>query len=743
VVQKVGFSTLTLLQRGDGGSTVSYGDNMANLATVELLSCLLQAEAISSTRLQDQWLLLCDDFNSWVVAIGYEGRRGAASTGVLQNLTLSSHLSKAVSTLLNAIISLLTDLKATAHETDSQDHDYGASSDDDNASEEKRFELVEESISDLHALVPALLNPAPHDALNDTIYASISISQTFDQNHVDAKFPDAEVVLRQRLSRLNWSRRVLRTSSRLKAEQPRQAIPDPAPLERFEQSSAAIPPSIRSPPSVAADTTTLPPQTVLSTDPSTFQSAQSLFEPPPRDLDLQSSLGSMTSYAATTRSTDDKTIPVPHPPNGCLEGLPFQCTICFREIRDVKSKKGWKRHVFRDLKPYVCTFGGCRTRDVMYASRSEWFEHEIKVHRGRLLCFPPCQRFFETQDEFHPHLRDYHFADISVEQRRLLCDLRWSRTLSDEPVECPLCKETFAMPARLEKHLGGHLEQIALFTLPSQDRADDDIDSSGDDDDDSEDNDEEQSTGGAIVSDLEMDFSEKMSLFDRPDPSTRADGGTEPVSVPDHVVQGLPYCRTAGKPAVLWDPRTWVPERPFICTSQCGETFDTRLKWLAHEHLNFPKAWWVCKLCSEGFPRRDRLRDHKKTAHGDWNIVTTERRGVPFPVDFSQRCTFGCRNVFFNDLSTCLDHFQGHVRSSVAELREKQKQESMSSQSRTAKDISSRQISYTSGAVAVQQTQQNPKELRTTQSGWVSKNPYAVNPFYYDYGGSFFDEGPY
>jgi hypothetical protein len=661
------------LQPGVEGFTVFSGENMAHMSTVGRLSRLLQAEAVSSTHLQEKWRLICSDFNSWVVATGYEERRATASTAVPQTLTLSSHLSKAISTLLNAIISLLTDFKAILDETDSQFCDDRASSDNGDALEETRLELVEDSISDLHALIPALLNPAPHDAITDARYASISISQTLDQNHLDAKFPGAESVLRQRLSRLNWSRRVLRTSSQVKAEQPQQGISNPLapPIGLVEQSPVTVPPSIQSPPSAGAATTILPPQTMLSTDPSTLQSAQSLFEQPQQDLESQSSVGSMTSYAATTRQTDDKTIPIPYPPRGCLEGLPFQCTICFRRIHDVKTKRRWKRHVFRDLRPYVCTFGGCWTQDVMYDSRREWFKHEIKAHRSRLPCFPPCQQSFEREDDFYHHLCESHSAGISIEQTRLLCELRWSRTtLPDELVECPLCDdEAFTNPAKLEKHLGGHLEQIALFVLPRQDRTTDENDSSGGDDDDSEDSEEQNSTKATIASGREMDFSEKMNLFDRPDSCAGSDGGQQPVYVPDHVAKGLPYCRRTGKPAVMWDSQVWDPRRPFICTSQCGETFDSRSKWLAHEQLNFPKDWWVCKLCSEGFPRRDRLRDHKKKIHGDPSIVAVERRDVPFPVDFSQRCNFGCTDVFFNDLSTFLDHFQEHIRSSVAEFQ--------------------------------------------------------------------------
>jgi hypothetical protein len=139
---------------------------------------------------------------------------------------------------------------------------------------------------------------------------------------------------------------------------------------------------------------------------------------------------SQTSYAPTLLEGGNA-ITVPPPPKESANEQPFECPYCFF-ITTIKNKRSWARHVFRDIMPYVCIFAGCSTPSRLYDSRREWYEH----------------------------LTDSHISPSSA----------------GELHECALCREAGFSTLSLERHLGRHLEELALFALPRS-VGDDDIDS--------------------------------------------------------------------------------------------------------------------------------------------------------------------------------------------------------------------------------------------------------------------------
>ena len=129
---------------------------------------------------------------------------------------------------------------------------------------------------------------------------------------------------------------------------------------------------------------------------------------------------SQTSYAPSLRST------IPPPPKEFAGGKPFECPYCFFVI-DIKSTESWIRHIFKDLKPYVCTHADCSIPVRLYDSRREWYSHETTEH---------------------------HQGDFV----------------------CALCKDSLSSSKLYVRHVGHHLEELALFALPR-------IEMDGDDDD--------------------------------------------------------------------------------------------------------------------------------------------------------------------------------------------------------------------------------------------------------------------
>ncbi|KIX08476.1 uncharacterized protein Z518_03132 [Rhinocladiella mackenziei CBS 650.93] len=132
---------------------------------------------------------------------------------------------------------------------------------------------------------------------------------------------------------------------------------------------------------------------------------------------------SQTSYAPSLWESSDK-ITVPHPPRDSAGGQPFKCPYCFFIIT-VSNRRSWTRHVFKDLMPYVCVFHDCSAPNRLYDSRREWFQH----------------------------LRTKHIPSVNP----------------GKPEGCPLRCGADVPVVLLERHLGRHLEELALFALPRTD----------------------------------------------------------------------------------------------------------------------------------------------------------------------------------------------------------------------------------------------------------------------------------
>lgn len=109
-------------------------------------------------------------------------------------------------------------------------------------------------------------------------------------------------------------------------------------------------------------------------------------------------------------------VSIPLPPWQSMGGKPFECPYCFFII-EVKNEQSWIQHIFKDLRPYVCTFPNCSTPDKMYDSRHKWHVHQSTEHRI-------------------------------------------------EGSQCPLCGNTPESIKDFERHVSRDLEELALFALP-------------------------------------------------------------------------------------------------------------------------------------------------------------------------------------------------------------------------------------------------------------------------------------
>ncbi|KAK0102755.1 hypothetical protein ONS95_006352 [Cadophora gregata] len=231
------------------------------------------------------------------------------------------------------------------------------------------------------------------------------------------------------------------------------------------------------------------PQTLALTKATTYVEA---VPAPPKDGSEVGSFETETSYQQTVAGeTEEHLLKVPPPPIQAFEGVPFefghpfQCPYCWTE-QNVKGRNAWKKHVFRDLRPYVCTFKECNLR--MFRSRNEWFSHELQVHRREWTC-ATCSELFTTKGDFKTHLLSHRPSLIGSELEAVIL-------LAEEPMDrfsasaCSFCDEwkdqisntdrnerlaylnsgkavaPYGTKNQFRRHLGRHMEQLALFALP-------------------------------------------------------------------------------------------------------------------------------------------------------------------------------------------------------------------------------------------------------------------------------------
>src|SRR5256885_3462388 len=129
-----------------------------------------------------------------------------------------------------------------------------------------------------------------------------------------------------------------------------------------------------------------------------------------------------------------------------------------------------RTHVFHDLQPYICTIGGCSEDLATFPTRQLWFEHELTKHRAKtLLECHECLRQCDTEAEFLHHHKSEHARYFTKSQLRgVLSSSRKYMFFSLVQLQCPLCLQSnWASQDKFVTHLGRHMEDIALASLPA------------------------------------------------------------------------------------------------------------------------------------------------------------------------------------------------------------------------------------------------------------------------------------
>ncbi|KAH6842350.1 hypothetical protein B0I37DRAFT_196029 [Chaetomium sp. MPI-CAGE-AT-0009] len=243
---------------------------------------------------------------------------------------------------------------------------------------------------------------------------------------------------------------------------------------------------------------------------------------------------------------------VPDVPDESKHAETFTCPYCGLELESaaMADRMIWKRHVFRDLRPYVCLHTPCLTQEKLYATRHDWIYHETQMHWRQWTC-RDCEAIFSSREHMAAHLRLRHTSMAASQEhdkaQDTLLALYEHAMDRSHPVSCPLCGRPSSLEAMLT-HLGRHMEELSLFALPRPEIGEDEEDQDG------------------TESNAASSASPESPWEGRVDPSLHGSNATG--------------------------------SRPFNCLfsfAGCGYTSATAAEWKQHIHLHHLRlGYWVC-----------------------------------------------------------------------------------------------------------------------------------------------------
>ena len=159
---------------------------------------------------------------------------------------------------------------------------------------------------------------------------------------------------------------------------------------------------------------------------------------------------------------------IPSLPKGADEGKAFQCTVCGDRLKDIIDWTEWKKHVFHDLAPYICTFADCKAKLTPHTTRKSWADHEFSVHRrNKTWICNDCAASFSNKKDMREHALSNHGNMLMQNQLEALVSAAERSMGVAENNKCPFCFETPGLKSRtFAMHVGRHMEEIAMAVLP-------------------------------------------------------------------------------------------------------------------------------------------------------------------------------------------------------------------------------------------------------------------------------------
>ncbi|KAE9973286.1 hypothetical protein EG327_009135 [Venturia inaequalis] len=362
------------------------------------------------------------------------------------------------------------------------------------------FQSLADSISSLFKISLLIRSATPRDRYAK---AATSVMQPFDESfdisHCGHKYPKLEKKeyqwLRNRLGKaITQRRQYLKYCRDHHDKLGARSFERPPPIQREENAPEQAPRIFLPMPHEGSAATIMykdrPASTLAFTTASTLMPGK--LDSAEQDMeDNRSEFSDATSMADDIGSNQLHVIDIEKASQGMH---PFECPYCFTLVR-IRRQRSWKKHVFHDLKPYVCTIEDCDIK--MFSDRHAWFTHELETHRNEYHCLFCPSLSFSTVSSFKAHLLERHADQVTDAQSPAIVDVSKRSVTRILAKDCPCCDEwaeslRAANPqiagenltvstTQFRHHLANHLEQLALFSLPRNVNAEDiaDIESKG------------------------------------------------------------------------------------------------------------------------------------------------------------------------------------------------------------------------------------------------------------------------
>ncbi|KAI1347834.1 hypothetical protein F5Y01DRAFT_232983 [Xylaria sp. FL0043] len=403
-----------------------------------------------------------DEYTRFKVWSGNIGAHHDGMSSLDYRLRDSSHIRDHVVRLLQDLESLLEDVTAIlkgekipwdqlsgdedsggSDNDDGDDDDYDASRSERDSPDTELNQLtldVADVINCLLRMSMAIRSPSRHDRFVGSKSTETSHFEPFDIHHVQSKFPTIDLELSQRLGRAITRRRQYFKYREAHYKKLSYGLEDDGNLD-------------------------LAPETIASSIPDHLKIGRDGSEPVVMNLaDGSSESGfSQTSYALSTADPEQRL--VPPLPEEAAKG-PFQCPFCFM-IVIITNRSLWKRHVYGDLRPYICLVKNCKTPEKDFTRRHEWIQHMQDNHWKTYKCPFACDTTFISSSDCKDHVIRNHPGMAALGQRDDLIELGVHAADPSLTLSCPLCPETLRTGRQYQRHVGRHQEQLALFALPN------------------------------------------------------------------------------------------------------------------------------------------------------------------------------------------------------------------------------------------------------------------------------------
>ncbi|KAI0877118.1 hypothetical protein GGS24DRAFT_488134 [Hypoxylon argillaceum] len=147
---------------------------------------------------------------------------------------------------------------------------------------------------------------------------------------------------------------------------------------------------------------------------------------------------------------------------------PFECPFCYMMI-SISTTIQWKKHVYADLRPYICLELDCSTPEQQYTKRHEWLEHLSQKHWRAFRCPYSCNAAdFASSSQLESHIRQSHPELSSQRDLGMIFDLCERPMAWPKETKCPLCLKTLYSKREYGRHVGRHQTELALFALPNK-----------------------------------------------------------------------------------------------------------------------------------------------------------------------------------------------------------------------------------------------------------------------------------